>query len=153
MPSASNVETAVNNTERLRAWLRTCPTIASGKYFGADYIGENATEYALISSPSMLRYRENIIGDRILLTNQEQNFIFAARVPYGSDVQQNLDNLQFLREVAMWIQTQSAAGNFPDWEGGVITAIEASNTAAPVQGGAVAARYQFQIRVAYKVLK
>ena len=93
MPSAN--ETTVNNTEKLRAWLRTCPTIASGKYFGADYIGENATEYALISTPSTLRYRENILGDRIMLTRQEQTFVFAARVPYGSDVQQNLDNLKF----------------------------------------------------------
>lgn len=151
MPSAN--ETAVNNTEKLRAWLRTCPTIASGKYFGADYIGENATEYALISTPSTLRYRENILGDRIMLTRQEQNFVFAARVPYGSDVQQNLDNLKFFQDVASWIQAQNAAGNFPEWEGGVISAIEAITTGAPVMTGPDAARYQIQIRVSYKVLR
>ena len=141
----------VNNTERFRAWLRTCPTIAQSKYFGADYIGENATEYAVMSTPSGLRYRENILGNRFLLTTQEQNFVFAAKVPYGSDVQQNLENLGFFQDVAAWIAAQNAAGNFPEWEGGTVTAIECTNTGAPIQTGPDAARYQFQIRVTYKI--
>ena len=149
MPSGDN--TIINNTEKLRTWLRACPTIASSKYFGADYIGENATEYALISTPSFLRYRENILGDKILMSTQEQNFVFAARVPYGSDVQQNLDNLAFFQNVAAWIQAQNIAGNFPEWENGVVTAVEVTITGAPVQTGPDAARYQFQIRVTYKI--
>ena len=143
--------TTVNNTENLRTWLRACPSIASSKYFGADYIGESATEYALISTPSGLKYRENILGNRILLTKQEQNFVFAARVPYGSDVTQNLANLQLFQEVATWIQAQNAIGNFPEWDNGVVTAIEVTNTGAPIQTGPDAARYQFQIRVTYKI--
>ena len=141
----------VNNTERFRAWLRTCPAIAQSQYFGADYIGETATEYAVMSTPSGLRYRENILGTRFLLTTQEQNFVFAAKVPYGSDVHQNLENLGFFQDVAAWIAAQNAAGNFPEWEGGTVTAIECTNTGAPIQTGPDAARYQFQIRVTYKI--
>lgn len=141
----------INNVEKLREWLRTCPSIAQSKYFGADYIGENATEYSVISVPSALRYRENILGDRILLSSQEQNFIFAAKVPYGADVQQNLANLGFFQDVANWIATQNKQGNFPDWDGGVVTAVECTNTGAPVQTGSDAARYQFQIKVTYKI--
>ena len=140
-----------NNTEAFRAWLRTCPVIEKSRYFGADYIGENATEYAVFSVPSALRYRENIIGDRVLLTTQEQNFAFAAKVPYSSDAKQNLENLGFFQEIANWIATQSKKGNFPEWDGGTITAIECTNTGAPIQTGADAARYQFQIRVTYKI--
>lgn len=141
----------INNTERLRAWLKNCPAVAKGKYFGVDYIGERATEYAIISVPSTMRYRENILGERKLLPTQEQNFIFAAKVPYGSDVPQNLQNLGFFQEVADWIAQMSAAQDFPEWSGGNITAIEASNTGAPVQTGSDAARYQFQIKVTYKI--
>lgn len=140
----------VNNTQRLRAWLQACPAIAQAQYFGADYIGENATEYAVFSTPSMLRYRENILGKRVLLPSQEQNFVFAAKVPYGSDVQQNLENLGFFQDVAAWIREQNATGNFPEWDDGAITAIECTNTGSPVQTGTDAARYQFQIRVTYK---
>ena len=137
--------------ERLLAWLRQCPAIAKSNYFGADYIGKNATEYALISVPSPLRYRENILGNRILLTSQQQNFIFAAKVPCGSDIDQNLENLAFFQDVASWIHTQNMAGNFPEWDGGVVSAIECTNTGAPVQTGSDSARYQFQLRVTYKI--
>ena len=141
----------INNAEKLRTWLRACPEIAKSKYFGADFIGENATEYAVFSVPSVLRYRENIIGDRFLLSKQEQNFIFAAKVPYGSDVKQNLDNLEFLQKVSNWILQQNAEGNLPDWEGGTVTGIDCSNTSAPIQIGSDVARYQFQIKVNYKI--
>ena len=141
----------VNNTDRLRTWLRQCPSIAKGKYFGADYIGEKSTEYAVFSVPSAKRYRENILGKRVLTTTQEQNFIFAAKVPYGSDVKQNLNNLAFFQEVSDWIAQMNANSDYPEWADGVITAIEASNTGAPVQTGSDAARYQFQIKVTYKI--
>lgn len=141
----------VNNTEKLRAWLRTCTSIAQSKYFGADYMGENATEYAVFSVPSGLRYRENILGNRILLNTQEQNFVFAAKIPYGSDVAQNLKNLGFFQDVEGWIREQNKIGNFPEWYGGKITAIEATNTGSPVQMGSDAARYQLQIKVTYKI--
>lgn len=141
----------INNTERLRTWLLECPSIQAAAYFGADYLGENATEYSILSVPSLLRYRENIIGKRVLLENQEQNFIFAAKIPYGSDVQQNLANLKFFQDVANWINTQSLAGNLPEWDGGTVTSVSVSNTGAPIQIGSDAARYQFQIKVTYKI--
>lgn len=141
----------VNNTNSLRTWLRTCPAIAKGKYFGADYIGEKATEYAVLSVPSTKRYRENILGKSKLLPKQEQNFIFAAKVPYGADVPQNLNNLTFFQEVSDWITQMNAAQDFPEWADGQIIAIEATNTGAPVQTGSDAARYQFQIKVTYKI--
>lgn len=141
----------INNTERFRAWLRACPAILNSKRFGADYIGDNATEYSVMSVPSSLRYRENIVGDRILLSTQTQNFIFAARVPYSEDVKQNLENLGFFQDVANWIAEQNAARNYPEWDGGVVTAIEVVNTGAPIQTGTNSARYQFQIRVTYKI--
>ena len=141
----------INNTDRLRSWLRQCPSIAKGKYFGADYIGENATEYAVFSVPSTKRYRENILGKRVLYPRQEQNFIFAAKVPYGSNVKQNLDNLAFFQNVADWIAQMNDEGDFPEWADGRITAIEVTNTGAPMQTGTDAARYQFQIKVTYKI--
>ncbi len=141
----------VNNAERLRTWLLGCPSMQAAAYFGADYLGKNATEYAVISVPSNLRYRENILGKMVLRESQEQNFIFAAKVPYGSDVQQNLDNLGFFQDVATWIQEQSLLGNLPEWDGGTVTAVSVSSTGAPMQTGSDAARYQFQIKVIYKI--
>lgn len=141
----------INNTDKFRSWLRTCPSIAKSKYFGADYIGESATQYAVISVPSQLRYKDNIWGERAFRQKQEQNFVFAAKAPYGSDTPQNLDNLGFFQDVATWIYEQNKAGNFPEWDGGIITAIEVQNTGAPIQVGPDSARYQFQIKVYYNL--
>ena len=141
----------VNNTERLRTWLLACPSIQAAAYFGADYMGENATEYSVISVPSTLQYRENILGKTVLRERQEQNFIFAAKIPYGSDVQQNLANLGFFQDVANWIHAQNATGNMPEWDGGTVTSVNVTNTGAPIQTGSDSARYQFQIKVNYKI--
>ena len=141
----------INNTERLRTWLLQCPSMKEAAYFGADYLGENATEYAVISVPSTLQYRENILGKTVLREKQEQNFIFAAKIPYGSDVSQNLSNLGFFQDVASWVDTQNKNGNLPEWEGGTVTSVSVSNTGAPIQTGSDAARYQFQIKVNYKI--
>lgn len=140
----------INNTEKLRLWLRACPVVAKSNTFGADYLGENATEYAVMSVPSNLRYRENILGERTLLEKQEQNFIFAAKIPYGSDIRQNLANLGFFQDVADWIKQQNEAKNFPEWNDGPIVGIEVTNSSAPVQYGADAARYQIQLKVTYR---
>ena len=103
-----------------------------------------------MSVPSNLRYRTNIKGERKLREIQEQNFIFAAKVPYGADVQQNLINSGFFQDVQKWIETQNAHGNFPEWDGEVLF-VEVLTTGAPIQTGTDSALYQFQIRVTYKI--
>lgn len=135
----------------MREWIRTCNVVAQNKHFGADYLGEDATGYTLNSVPSALRYRENILGQRLLSPTQEQNFTFAARLHYGSVASQNLDNLAWFQDVANWIHAQNIAGNFPEWEGGRITAIEPSNTVTMMQAGSDSAVYQLQIKVTYKI--
>lgn len=140
----------INNTERLRAWLRTCPTVAKRTRFGADYMGENADEYGVFSVPTMLRYRENILGEQVLALNQIQNFIFASKAPYGADIQQNLDNLAFWQSIVKWILEQNNLHNFPEWDGGTVKSIVPTLTGALTQAGSDAARYQIQLQVAYQ---
>ena len=106
--------------------------------------------YALYSVPSPLRYRENIIGEMTLEDNQSQSFIFAAKAPYGADIQQNIANLGFFEAVVRWIYEQNAALNFPEWEGGTVRSIVATLTGYPVRAGADAAKYQIQLRVNYR---
>lgn len=84
-----------NSTEGIRKWFRQCPLLSKNKRFGADYLGENPTEYAIYASPSTLTYHENILGDYVLDDKQTQNYIFATRENFGADVKQNSDNLAF----------------------------------------------------------
>ena len=139
-----------NNTGALRAWLRRCPAIQRARGFGVDYLAEDGS-YSLDATPTALKYRENILGGMVLRNRQEQNFVFASRDPYGAELQQNLDNLGVMQDVAAWIIDRNNARDFPDWEGGQVTAIVPTLSAYPIALGSAFARYQIQIKVAYRV--
>ncbi|MBR2797278.1 MAG: hypothetical protein IKE17_05975 [Clostridia bacterium] len=141
----------VSNAQRLRSWMFGCTAIDEAKRFGVDYLGDEPTEYALITVPSTLKWKENILGERKLKPEQEQNFIFASQEYYGADVAQNLQNLAFYQAVMNWIMAQNEAQSFPEWEGGIVTGVTPTLTGGPIAYGAGVARYQIQIRVDYKV--
>ena len=143
----------VNNAEKLRTWLRSCPTVAQNLRFGADYMGENPTEYGVFSVPSTYQYRQNILGEQVPQFNQEQNFVFACKSPYGSDAAQNLENLAFWQDIVSWIWKQNEDGNFPDWNGGTVTAIMPTITGAMISATSDVARYQIQLKVTYQIDK
>lgn len=139
-----------NNAGVLRTWLRQCPTVERNRLFGADYLADSES-YSLDVTPTALRYRENILGEMVLRETQEQNFVFASREPYGPEFAQNLDNLGVMQDVSAWIIEQNNARNFPDWEGGQVTAIVPTLSAYPIAMGSAFARYQMQIKVTYRV--
>lgn len=140
----------VNNAEKLREWFRECPVIIKGNRFRTDYLSDQPTEYGIMSSPSVLRSHENILGQTILDDLQIQNFIFASREPYGADVVQNMATLVFYQDVMEWIVDQNNEGNFPEWDGGTVLSILPTLTAYPAQVGSDAAKYQLQIQVTYR---
>jgi len=141
----------ISNAEHLRQWLFGCEAIDDTKRFGVDYLGDEPTEYALITVPSGLKWTENIVGERKLRGEQEQSFIFASQEHYGADVARNLQNLAFCQTVMSWIMARNAAQDFPEWEGGTVTGVVPTLTGAPIAFGAGAARYQIQLKVTYKV--
>ena len=139
-----------NNAGALRTWLRQCPTVERNRLFGADYLADGES-YSLDVTPTVLRYRENILGEMVLRETQEQNFVFASREPYGPELTQNLDNLGVMQDVSAWIIEQNNARNFPDWEDGDVTAIVPTLSAFPIAMGSAFARYQIQIKVTYRI--
>lgn len=140
----------IDNVEQLRLWFRTCPIIVKSKKFGVDYLSEKPTEYAIYAVPSGLKYHENILGERVPDDTQTQNFIFATKEPYGSDIQQNLENLKFMQDVLAWILKQNAEQNFPAWEGGSVRSIVPTLTGFPSQVGSNTAKYQIQLTITYR---
>ncbi len=142
----------INNIEELRRWFRACPTLSSTNRFRINYLSESPTEYAIYASPSTIRYRENVLGERRPDTNQTINYIFASKESYGADVQQNLAAMGFYDEVTAWIIAQNSAQNFPQMNEGPVTSIVPTLTAYPAEVGSDNAKYQIQIAVTYKYL-
>lgn len=142
----------INNIQELRRWFRNCPALSDANRFRINYLSENPTEYALYASPSTIRYRENVLGERMPETEQTINYIFASKESYGADVQQNLAAMGFYSEITAWIIAQNAARNFPEMNEGPVTSIVPTLTAYPAEVGSDAAKYQIQIAVTYKYL-
>lgn len=140
----------INNTEQLRVWFRTCPAIQQSNRFRVDYVSERPTEYAIYAVPSTLRYHENILGEEVPDDIQVQNFIFASKEHYSSDIKQNLANLGFHQAVVKWILEQNRLRNFPTWDDGTIRSIVPTLTGYPAQIGASAAKYQIQLKITYR---
>ena len=143
---------SVNNIEELRRWFRDCPAVSGSLRFGVNHLPEKPTEYALYSVPSNLSYRENVLGERVLADIQKENYIFASKENYGSDIEQNIAVLGWYQTIVAWIITQNNAGNFPDMENGKILSILPTLSAYPAEVGSSVAKYQIQIAVNYRRL-
>ena len=143
---------SVNNIEELRRWFRDCPAVSGSLRFGVNHLPEKPTEYALYSVPSNLTYRENVLGERVLADIQTENYIFASKENYGSDIEQNIAVLGWYQTIVAWIITQNNAGNFPDMENGKILSILPTLSAYPAEVGSSVAKYQIQIAVNYRRL-
>ena len=138
------------NIENLRKWFRDCPALARNNRFGVDFMSEDEEQYGLYSMPSNINYRDNVLGESVPADVQSVNFVFAARLPYGNDIEQNMINLGFHQDVTNWIIEQNAKQNFPTINEGRVTAISVTLTQYPATVGAQTAIYQIQIKLTYR---
>lgn len=142
----------INNIEHLRAWLRGCPAISRDNRFRVDYMAEEPVEYSLISVPSTISYRENVLGESIPRENQTMSFIFATRESWGADERQNIQNYGFFQDVTAWIIEQNARRIFPRINEGRVTSIRPILTTYVSSPGTDSARYQITIEISYKMI-
>lgn len=141
----------VNNAEHLRRWLRSCPALSYDNRFRIDYMAEEPVEYSLISVPSSIVYRQNVLGESIPRENQTMQFIFATREMWGADERQNLNNLGFYQDVIAWMIEQNSRLNFPRINEGQVTSIKPILTQYVSAPGTDSARYQITIEASYRM--
>lgn len=134
----------------LRGWFRGCPLLQAGAKVGFDYLPDTATEYAIYETPSTIRYVENVLGEEVPADKQTQNFVFAAKLPYGADTAQNLANARFHEQIIAWIISQNAQRLLPAIPGGKVLSVTPTLTAFPIEVGSDVAKYQIQLKIIYR---
>lgn len=141
----------IKNAESVRTWFRNeCPAIHRNIPFYVDYFSGEPVEYGIFTIPSVLRTKENILGEEIPLDEQEQSFFFAANLTYGADVPTSNENLAFFQDITTWIYKQNEDKNFPDWDGGRIKSIVPSLTVDISRVSANTAEYRIQLKITYR---
>jgi len=136
--------------EALHEWFRACPVLQAGVKVGVDYLAENSAEYAIYTTPTTIRTRENVLGEEIPLDVQTQNFIFASKEPFGADIGQNLSNQAFYEAIVQWVWEQNAARRLPRIPNGTVKSIVPTLSAFIAEAGADVARYQIQLKLTYR---
>lgn len=112
-------------------------------------MAEEPIEYSLVSVPSSIRYKQNVLGEDVPEDLQTMSFIFATREYWGADEGQNISNLGFYQDVIGWIIEQNAIRNFPRINEGVVRSIRPILTPYVTAPDTDSARYQITIDISY----
>lgn len=129
--------------EATRHWLRNqCPLIGKDNKFNISHLGCNATEYTLSAAGES--HREDVCGYDIAT----HNLVFAARLPFGVALQDNIGAAEFFGQLGDWIRQQERTHNYPTGiKGYTVTRMTMANTGMITQADANTARYQIQIQM------
>lgn len=112
---------------------------------GVDYLGDNPVSYAIeagISDPWIERY---IDGGGI----KQYNFMLTSREFFGSEVTENIANLQFYYYIAEQVELNNDNKIFPAVDGAYM--VQVLTNGYVIETGADSARYQIQLRLKYTV--
>ena len=139
----------MTTTESIRDWFLECPQIKEMMNFYADYIGTETIEASIFTEPSTLNQNVDIAGNVSYEGEQTLNFTFAISAPFGSDVKQNLANLELLQEVTEWIYEKNKAKDFPEIVEGSVMSIMPKSSAHLAEASASIAIYEMPCSLLY----
>lgn len=132
-----------NMVGKLREYILKCPYLDKDGKIGVDYLGPNATEYVIETTPVSQIVEKYITGK----AKKQNVFVFASREYFGPDTIQNMLNSTFYEKFASWIEKNNDEGILPDIKG--IESIEVLSTPYAYSTDEHTARYQIQLKIEY----
>ena len=137
----------MNALDATRKWVRSSPVIDSDNKFNVNYLGATATTYTLDTAGES--HRQDVCGNDIMTCN----LVFAARLPYGSTLTQNVSANDLFQDLRNWIMQQERQHSYPTQvEGYAATRVTTANAGIVLEAGASTARYQLQIQIVFEEL-
>lgn len=131
----------MNLLESTRAWIRGSGLIDKSNRFNANYLGAAATEYSINSAGDS--HHSDVCGYDIWTAN----FVFTARMPYGSTLSSQLTAADLFYDLCAWIRAQDAKHTYPAADGYSVMRATPANTGLLVSADANTAQYQLQIKL------
>lgn len=133
-------------------YLKQCPYLDEYAQMLVEYLGNNATEYAINEvsiNPIIRKYLDGT-------TERQLAFNFTSREFYGKEVAQNIANSNFYKKFASWLEEMTNTRKFPKFGDKIeVTSIEAlsSGYLFQVSQGLDTAKYMIQCRMYYTQYK
>ena len=130
----------------VRNYILGFPGLKDGR-LQVDFLDAKAIEYTVETVPVNPIVKTYVDGG----TLKQYNFIFASREFFGTDVNQNIENLDFYEQFSAWIETQNKNRAFPVLESGKeAQSIEILTSGYMFEMDSDNARYQIQCRLLYE---
>ncbi|MDO5558127.1 MAG: chloramphenicol resistance protein [Oscillospiraceae bacterium] len=130
----------------VRNYILDFPELKDGR-LQVDFLDTKAVEYTVETVPVNPIIKKYVDGG----TLKQYNFIFASREFFGTDVNQNIENLNFYEQFSEWIETQNKNQVFPELETGKeAQSIEILTSGYVFEMDSDNARYQIQCRMLYE---
>lgn len=131
----------------LQQYFLTFPEFA-GKRLNIDCLTDDTDSYSIDSVPTETVMKRYIDGTAV----KRHLFVISSRCFYGSDLQQQEDNIAFFEALTDWLEAQENTGVLPDLgEKKKARKITVLSSAYPliVDDGGQTARYQIQLELIY----
>lgn len=129
----------------LMEYLEQSPYL-EGQTFNFDFLGSQPLEYSLSIPTNVPELATHVNGDK----RCQQTFYLQARLPWGEDIRNNINNLEFFQKVKRWFENQNKRKNLPDLgPGKTATKVIASTDGYLENTTGGTGRYQIQGQVEY----
>lgn len=129
--------------EKIRQYFIDNKIINEQSRINIDFLGEEATEFALEPIPSNPILKPYITGTSL----RQFQFQLLSCNDYGADVMQNMANSTYYEKLYELIEKNNKSKVLPDIEG--IQSIECLNSGGILDAGTNTARYAIQMRITY----
>lgn len=133
--------------EGVRAFIATCPSLASGALLLVDHLGETPIQYAIIPQPGEKVVDEDITGGQTC----EYPFLFRSTESTADDLER-IETSGFYEAFADWLKSQTRAKVLPGLgTGKTAESIEATNWGYLYEEGVSATGiYQINCKLTYR---
>ena len=132
--------------ECIRNYIMTFPQLKDGCLL-VDILGNKPVEYVVETVPCDPIYKRYVDGD----CQKQFLFIFASREYFSEEVTQNIANLGFYEDFALWIEENNREGILPDLgDGRSAVSLEVLTGGYAFSAESDTARYQMQLRLIYE---
>ena len=133
--------------DNIRTYIATCPYLEEYTAVLIDYLEDKTSAYSINNSPAT-----NPVLSTDVMGNQEKQYLFTfdSKFIWNSEVQQNIDNLNFFENFSNWLEDNNNSDTFPTLDGDLeAIKIEALTNGYMFQSNSNEAIYRIQCKLTY----
>lgn len=133
----------------IRTYLKECPCFETLKAIGIDFLSKDANIASIDRTPIKPLIQKYVNGNKL----KQASFTLRVKLNHNEELQQQIENSDFLEDFEDWLDDQSDLNNFPKFKNNKKVKeiyVSSSNYLVMVEPTLRKAIYQVQIIIEYE---